>query len=175
MCTQSKGVHVQIVQLGPSLFHKLFFSDNWIGPELKQLRLHHLQVPIVQQSDYHVVVRQHLSNPGPVPIPLILLYILADGSPRSLYLPFANFDSFNSTCVLPNIWAEQSLSTSLMSYGDGSKHSDHYFCRCQSNIVTTILLFLEKNEKKNEKCLELPDFARKLIRKNFPNIATPPP
>ena len=116
MCTQSKGVHVQIVQLGPSLFHKLFFSDNWIGPELKQLRLHHLQVPIVQQSDYHVVVRQHLSNPGPVPIPLILLYILADGSPRSLYLPFANFDSFNSTCVLPNIWAEQSLSTRVLQF-----------------------------------------------------------
>ena len=117
--------------------------------------LHHLQVPIVQQSDYHVVVRQHLSNPGPVPIPLILLYILADGSPRSLYLPFANFDSFNSTCVLPNIWAEQSLSTSLMSYGDGSKHSDHYFCRCQSNTVTTILLFLEKNERKKRKVLRI--------------------
>jgi hypothetical protein len=37
-----------------------------------------------------------------------------------------------------------------------------FFRRCQANIMTTI----EKN-KKNEKCLELPDFARKLIRKIF--------
>ena len=44
------------------------------------------------------------------------------------------------------------------------KHSDHYFCRWQAKIVTTINIFFEKNEK-NEKCLELPDLARKLIRK----------
>ena len=43
------------------------------------------------------------------------------------------------------------------------KHSDHYFRRWQANIVTTINFFLEKNEK-NEKCLELPDLARKCIR-----------
>jgi hypothetical protein len=44
------------------------------------------------------------------------------------------------------------------------KHSDHYFRRWQANIVTTINFSFEKNEKKNEKCLELPDLARKLIR-----------
>jgi hypothetical protein len=42
------------------------------------------------------------------------------------------------------------------------KHSDHYFRRWQAKIVTTIYLFFEKNEK-NEKFLELPDLARKLI------------
>jgi hypothetical protein len=46
------------------------------------------------------------------------------------------------------------------------KHSDHYFHRWQAKIVTTINFFLEKNEK-NEKCLELPDLARKLSRKIF--------
>ena len=46
------------------------------------------------------------------------------------------------------------------------KHSDHYFCRWQAKIVTTINFFFEKNEK-NKKCLELPDLARKLIKKTF--------
>ena len=46
------------------------------------------------------------------------------------------------------------------------KHSDHYFRRWQAKIVTTINFFFEKNEK-NEKCLELLDMARKLIRKIF--------
>jgi hypothetical protein len=46
------------------------------------------------------------------------------------------------------------------------KHSDHYFCRWQPKIVTTINLFFEKNEK-TEKCQELPDLARKLISKIF--------
>jgi hypothetical protein len=36
----------------------------------------------------------------------------------------------------------------------------------RQKVVTTINFFLEKNEK-NEKCLELPDLARKLIRKIF--------
>ena len=53
------------------------------------------------------------------------------------------------------------------------KHSDHYFCRCQANIVTTIFIFFEKKEK-NEKCLELPDLARKLIRKTFWKFYPPP-
>ena len=44
------------------------------------------------------------------------------------------------------------------------KHSDHYFCRWQAKIVTTINIFFEKNEK-NEKCLELSDLARQLIGK----------
>jgi hypothetical protein len=46
------------------------------------------------------------------------------------------------------------------------KHSDHYFHRWQAKIVTTIIFFFEKNEK-TEKCLELPDLARKLNRKIF--------
>ena len=46
------------------------------------------------------------------------------------------------------------------------KHSDHYFCRWQAKIVTTIFIFFEKNEK-NEKCLELPEMARTLIIKYF--------
>ena len=33
------------------------------------------------------------------------------------------------------------------------KHSDHYFCRWQAKIVTTINIFFEKNEK-NKKCLD---------------------
>ncbi len=41
------------------------------------------------------------------------------------------------------------------------KHSDHYFRRCRANIVTTILFFWGENGK-NEKCLELPNLARKL-------------
>ena len=36
--------------------------------------------------------------------------------------------------------------------------------RWQAIIVTKIIYFFEKNEK-NEKCLELPNLARKLIRK----------
>jgi hypothetical protein len=62
-------------------------------------------------------------------------------------------------------WSELSAtaSTSLVSYG--GKHIDHYFCRWQAKIVT-INIFFEKNEK-NEKCLKLPDLARKLIRKAF--------
>jgi hypothetical protein len=36
----------------------------------------------------------------------------------------------------------------------------------RQKVVTTIKKKFEKNEK-NEKCLELPDFARKLIRKIF--------
>jgi hypothetical protein len=36
----------------------------------------------------------------------------------------------------------------------------------QAKIVTTIKKKIVKNEK-NEKCLELPDLARKLIRKIF--------
>ena len=43
------------------------------------------------------------------------------------------------------------------------KHSDHYFCRWQAKIVTTINFFFEKNEK----CLEFSDLARRLIRKTF--------
>jgi hypothetical protein len=47
------------------------------------------------------------------------------------------------------------------------KHSDHYFCRWQEKkIVTTINICIEKNQT-NEKCLKLPDFARKLDRKIF--------
>jgi len=46
------------------------------------------------------------------------------------------------------------------------KHSDHYFRRWQAKKMTTINIFFEKNEK-TEKCLELPDLARKLIRKTF--------
>ena len=46
------------------------------------------------------------------------------------------------------------------------KDSDHYFRRWQAKIVTTINFFFEKNEK-NEMCLELPDFSRKLIRKSI--------
>jgi hypothetical protein len=46
------------------------------------------------------------------------------------------------------------------------KHSDHYFRRWQAKIVTTIKFFFEQNEK-NEKFLDLPDLARKLIRKIF--------
>ena len=46
------------------------------------------------------------------------------------------------------------------------KQSVHYFRRWQPKVVTTINFFLEKNEK-NEKCLELPYLARKLIRKIF--------
>ena len=38
--------------------------------------------------------------------------------------------------------------------------------RCQAKIVTTINVFFEQNEK-NEKFLELPDLARKLIGKIF--------
>ena len=34
-------------------------------------------------------------------------------------LAVETFASFDSTCVLPNIWAVKSASTSLMSYGDG--------------------------------------------------------
>jgi hypothetical protein len=36
----------------------------------------------------------------------------------------------------------------------------------RQKVVTTINFLLEKNEK-NEKCLELPDLARNLIRKIF--------
>ena len=43
------------------------------------------------------------------------------------------------------------------------KHSTHYFCRCQANIMTTIYLILENKMKKIEEHLKLPDFARKLI------------
>ena len=39
--------------------------------------------------------------------------------------------------------------------------------------MTTISKKIEKNEEKNEKCLELPDLASKLIRKHFENF-TPP-
>ena len=46
------------------------------------------------------------------------------------------------------------------------KHSDHYFRRWQAKIVTAINIFFERNEK-NEKYLELPDLARKYIRKIF--------
>ena len=56
-------------------------SDNWLGPELKQLT-------------------KHLDRWGSL-------------------LAIETFTSFDNTCVLPNIWAEQSASTSLMSYGDG--------------------------------------------------------
>ena len=45
---------------------------------------------------------------------------------------------------------------------EAGKNSDHNY------------FFFEKNEK-NEKCLELPDLARKLIRKIFWNFFTPPP
>ena len=75
MCTQSKGVHVQIG------LHKLVLSDNWLGPELKQLN-------------------KHLDRWGSS-------------------LAIETFASIDSTCVLPNIWAKQSASTSLMSYKDG--------------------------------------------------------
>ena len=40
--------------------------------------------------------------------------------------------------------------------------------------MTTIIIFLKKIEK-TEKCLKLPDLARKLIRKLFWNYFTPPP
>jgi hypothetical protein len=60
---------------------QLVLSDNWLGPELKQVTKH--------------LDRQWSS------------------------LNIETFAIFNSTCVLPNIWAEQSASTSLMSYGDG--------------------------------------------------------
>jgi hypothetical protein len=46
------------------------------------------------------------------------------------------------------------------------KHSDHYFRRWQAKLVTTINFVLKKM-KKSENCLELPDLARKLIRKIF--------
>ena len=54
------------------------------------------------------------------------------------------------------------------------KHSDHYFCKWQAKIVTTINFCLEKNEK-NEKCLELSDLAIKLIRKTVRQFPPPPP
>jgi hypothetical protein len=47
------------------------------------------------------------------------------------------------------------------------KHSDHYFHRWQAKIVTTINFSFEKKMEQKEKCLELPDLARKLIRKIF--------
>ena len=53
------------------------------------------------------------------------------------------------------------------------KHSDHYFCRWQAKIVTTIIFYFQKNEK-NEKCLEFSDLARKLIRKTVRQFLPPP-
>jgi hypothetical protein len=51
------------------------------------------------------------------------------------------------------------------------KHSDHYFCRRQAKIVTTINFCCSKNwRKKYEKCFKLPDLARKLIRTPHPGI-----
>ena len=72
------------------------------------------------------------------------------------------------------------------------KHSDHYFCRWQAKIVTTINFFSRKKWKKRKvlriawfgekidqknilekKCLEFSDLARKLIRKTVRQF--PPP
>jgi hypothetical protein len=58
------------------------------------------------------------------------------------------------------------------------KHIPDELWRWQANIVTTIfvddrqtkgpqLIFVWKKMEKNEKCLDLPDLARKLIRKTF--------
>ena len=69
--------------------HKLVLSDNWLGPELKQLT-------------------KHLDRWG-----------------SSLAMEMAG------------------------------KHSDHYFCRCQPNKVTTIFYFLEKKTKSAQNCLIL--------------------
>ena len=43
------------------------------------------------------------------------------------------------------------------------KHSDHYFCRWQAKIVTTIKFFLEKNEK----VLRIAWFGEKIDQKNI--------
>ena len=48
------------------------------------------------------------------------------------------------------------------------KNSNHYFWRCKANIMSTILIFLGKKWEKKQKCLELFDLARNLIRKKVP-------
>jgi hypothetical protein len=47
------------------------------------------------------------------------------------------------------------------------KHIPEELWRWQANIVTTIFVDGRQKNEKTEKCLELPDLARKLVRKNI--------
>jgi hypothetical protein len=55
-----------------------------------------------------------------------MLFTVQTFGPMGSSLAIETFASFDSTCLLPNIWAEQIANTSLMSYGAG-KQSDHNF------------------------------------------------
>ena len=54
------------------------------------------------------------------------------------------------------------------------KHSDHYFCRWQAKIVTTIHFFFWK-KRKNWKVLRIAWFGEKIYQKNIFKILPPSP